>query len=194
MQECVAWVRWRGGWPGFINIRTSSGRGQRKGCWPGTVEDPRDTSKCRWTSPRPSPLGKTKGETCTRSPMTGIRAWIRRGSRRGSGGHGGPEGEEENGGCRCAARWRREARWEEIQQAIVWRERTGADPRERQLRIIHQSLLTHTHTQKGMTDRVEAPVSRSSLVTWSWWAKVNRKWCARWRALNKLTVPANTEQ
>ena len=144
MQECVAWVRWRGGWPGFINIRTSSGRGQRKGCWPGTVEDPRDTSKCRWTSPRPGPLGKTKGETCTRSPMTGIRAWIRR----GRGGHGGPEGEEENGGCRCAARWRREARWEEIQQAIVWRERTGADPRERQLRIIHQSLLTHTHTHK----------------------------------------------
>lgn len=31
-------------WPGFINIRASSGRGQRKGSWLGTVKNPRDAS------------------------------------------------------------------------------------------------------------------------------------------------------
>jgi len=41
-------------------------------------------------------------------------------------------------------RWRGEARWEEIQQAIVWRERPGVETREKQLRIIHQHLHTHT--------------------------------------------------
>lgn len=65
-------------------------------------------------------------------------------SSRGSRGYGVPEGEEDNGGCRCETQWSREARWEEIQKAIVWRERTGADPREKQLRTIHQSLLTCT--------------------------------------------------
>lgn len=46
MQECVVWVWWGGGddWPGFINIRASSGRGQRKGSWLGTVKNPRDAS------------------------------------------------------------------------------------------------------------------------------------------------------
>lgn len=29
-------------------------------------------------------------------------------------------GDGGGGGCRCAAWWRREARWEEIQQPIVW--------------------------------------------------------------------------
>lgn len=31
-------------WPGFINIRASSGRGQRKGSWLGTAKNPRDAS------------------------------------------------------------------------------------------------------------------------------------------------------
>lgn len=31
-------------WPEFINIRASSGRGQRKGSWLGTVKNPRDAS------------------------------------------------------------------------------------------------------------------------------------------------------
>lgn len=31
-------------WPGFINITASSGRGQRKGSWLGTVKNPRDAS------------------------------------------------------------------------------------------------------------------------------------------------------
>lgn len=35
-----------------------------------------------------------------------------------------------------------EARWEEIQVAIVWREKIGAEARERQLKIIH-----HIHTE-----------------------------------------------
>lgn len=52
-----------GGWPEFINIRTSSGRGQRKGCWLGTVEDPWDISKCRSTAtPAQALKGKQKGK------------------------------------------------------------------------------------------------------------------------------------
>lgn len=42
------------------------------------------------------------------------------GSCRGSGGYRAPEGGAECGGCRCAMWWWREARWEEIQQPIVW--------------------------------------------------------------------------
>lgn len=45
MQECVVWVWWGGdNWPGLTNIRASSGRGQRKGSWLGTVKNPRDAS------------------------------------------------------------------------------------------------------------------------------------------------------
>lgn len=52
-----------GGWPGFISIRTSSGRGQRKGCWLGTVEDPWDISKCHSTAtPAQALWGKQKGK------------------------------------------------------------------------------------------------------------------------------------
>lgn len=145
MQECEVWVWWLVGWLSFINIRRSSGRGQRKSTWLGTVEDPRDASKCRWASPSTQFLwGKQKGkhphgprgEDCCTDMWRSC--W-------GRGGYGRPEGEEGSGGCRCAVRWRGEARWEEIQQAIVWRERTGVEPRDRQLSII-QSLRTGTHT------------------------------------------------
>lgn len=58
------------------------------------------------------------------------------------GGYGGLRGKAGCGGCRCVVRLRGEARWEEIQEAIVWRGTTGAEPRARQLRIIH-----HIHTE-----------------------------------------------
>lgn len=70
--------------------------------------------------PPPKPSGENKRGNVRTFPDDEESSTDMARSYRGSGGYGGPEGEEENGGCRCAVRWRREARWEEIQQAIVW--------------------------------------------------------------------------
>ena len=157
MQECRVWVWWQGCSLGPINIGTGSGRGQRKGFWPGTKRKTYEIHPNVAELPPPSEESK-RGNVRT-LPDDGLWSMDVERSCGGSGGYRGL-GRGGHGGCRCAVRWRREARWEEIQRAIVWRERTGADPREKQLNTIHQRLLTrththtHTHTQKGMTDRV----------------------------------------
>lgn len=72
-------------------------------------------SKCCPTSPHPNAPGTNKRDAS--SPFCDAEvAGESRGSRRVGGGYS----EAGGGGCRCAAWWWREARWEEIQQPIVW--------------------------------------------------------------------------
>lgn len=123
------WVWWRVGSPGFINIRTGSGRGQRKTqeIHPNVAELP----------PAQTLRGEQNGKHARVSPMMSYRAWICRGHAEGAEvTEGRGEGRED-----ADVHWRREARWEEIQHAIVWREGTGLGQRVRQLSTIHQSKL-----------------------------------------------------
>lgn len=86
--------------------------------------------------------------------------------------------EADSGGCRCAVRWRGEARWEEIQEAIVWREKIGTEPRERQLRIIH-----HRHTEH-----------QSDIPNWSPDRERSLCFSGRDAVYVEVTLPANIEQ
>lgn len=140
------WVWWLGGWPGFINIRTGSGRGQRKGCWPGTVEALRDTSKCQRTSPAPSLWGKTKGKPAHVPRRQGVErgcGGVTPSPRRERRPRRGPRGRcrAEDADVRCGGEERHGGR---KYNELLFGETTGADPRERQLRADSPGL-THTH-------------------------------------------------
>lgn len=103
MQECVVWV-WR-------LLQVHKYRFRERSEEKQLAEYSRRPSRCIQNVAQlpphlhPEPLGESKmGNVCTVPDDEGRGTDTAR-SRAGRGGYGGPEGEVDGGGCRCAARW-----------------------------------------------------------------------------------------